>query len=379
MKIGIDASNLSSGGGITHLKNFIENASLFKENFESIHIWTSKDTIKILPDEKWLKKHNPQILNQNIFLRSLWQIFLSKKDFEKADIDILFVPGGNYLGLYRPFVTMFRNLLPFSPNIISEYKSFIKRIKFRILKISQLKTFRSSQGLIFLTNFAKDHISSSLNLDNLNTIIIPHGTTNHFQKSNLLGKKNKKEDYLKLVYVSQFDVYKNQTFVLKALNKLCKNRKDIKIEINFVGKKDFQEYPKFRKSIGDLDNLSVKVHGLENSEKVIELIQKYDIGIFASTCENLPNTLIEYMSVGLPIISSNFGPMPEILKDAGLYFNVSDQNSFIKSLEEMIYSQSLRDDLSKKALEYSKQSSWEECTSDTINFLKKIWKDFERV
>ena len=42
MKIGIDASNLSSGGGITHLKNFIENASLFKENFESIHIWTSR-------------------------------------------------------------------------------------------------------------------------------------------------------------------------------------------------------------------------------------------------------------------------------------------------------------------------------------------------
>ena len=37
--------------------------------------------------------------------------------------------------------------------------------------------------------------------------------------------------------------------------------------------------------------------------------------IFASTCENMPNILIEGMSSGLPILCSNYLPMPEFLKD----------------------------------------------------------------
>ena len=143
---------------------------------------------------------------------------------------------------------MFRNLLPFSPQIISLYKSFTIRIKFKLLRISQLKTFRASQGLIFLTDFAENHISKEIDLKKLKTIKIPHGINSNLLEINL-RKDFKSSGLFRLVYVSQFDVYKNQTFVLKALNEFCKKHKDIDIEINFVGKKDNQEYIIFKKNI----------------------------------------------------------------------------------------------------------------------------------
>ncbi len=46
-----------------------------------------------------------------------------------------------------------------------------------------------------------------------------------------------------------------------------------------------------------------------------------DVFVFASSCENLPNILLEAMAAGLPIACSSRGPMPEILGTSGLYFD----------------------------------------------------------
>ena len=379
MRIAIDASNLSSGGGITHLENFLNNIDYNQKKFKEIYIWSSKNTLERIPDKHWLKKYNPNILNKNIIFRSFWQIFLSNQEFRRAQIDILFVPGGNYIGSFRPYITMFRNLLPFSPQIISLYKSFTIRIKFKLLRISQLKTFRASQGLIFLTDFAENYISKEIDLKKLKTIKIPHGINSNLLEINLRKDFKKSSGLFRLVYVSQFDVYKNQTFVLKALNEFCKKHKNIDIEINFVGKKDNQEYIIFKKNIKSQKNLKIIANGIADNKRLNEILSNSDIAIFASNCENLPNTLIEYMSKGLPIISSNFGPMPEVLKDAGLYFDLTNINSFIDKLELMVFDPTIRLKLSEKAFNYSKEYSWSKCSIDTINFITKIKKDFEQV
>ena len=212
MRIAIDASNLSSGGGITHLENFLNNIDYNQKKFKEIYIWSSKNTLERIPDKHWLKKYSPNILNKNIIFRSFWQIFLSGREFRRAQIDILFVPGGNYIGSFRPYITMFRNLLPFSPQIISLYKSFTIRIKFKLLRISQLKTFRASQGLIFLTDFAENHISKEIDLKKLRTIKIPHGINSNLLEINLRKDFKKSSGLFRLVYVSQFDVLSHLLF-----------------------------------------------------------------------------------------------------------------------------------------------------------------------
>jgi len=48
------------------------------------------------------------------------------------------------------------------------------------------------------------------------------------------------------------------------------------------------------------------------------LLAEFDLFIFASSCENMPNTLLEGMASDLPIACSNRGPMPEVLRDGGV-------------------------------------------------------------
>ena len=54
---------------------------------------------------------------------------------------------------------------------------------------------------------------------------------------------------------------------------------------------------------------------------------------------------MEAMAAGLPIASSYRGPMIEILKDGGIYFNPEGPDTILLALEEIIGDSKLRERL----------------------------------
>ena len=86
----------------------------------------------------------------------------------------------------------------------------------------------------------------------------------------------------------------------------------------------------------------------------------------------MPNILIEAMAVGIPIACSNYGPMPEFLKDAGEYYDPLDINSIVKAIEKLIINPDLRLQYAFKAHKYSQQYSWKKCTDETIDYLHQL-------
>ena len=56
----------------------------------------------------------------------------------------------------------------------------------------------------------------------------------------------------------------------------------------------------------------------EHGQQPPGVLSKANLFIFASSCENMPNTLLEGMASGLPIACSDRGPMPETLQDRGI-------------------------------------------------------------
>ena len=96
--------------------------------------------------------------------------------------------------------------------------------------------------------------------------------------------------------------------------------------------------------------------------------------VFPSTCENMPVILLEAMTSGLPIASSDQGPMPEVLKDAGLYFNPESVTSIKNCLQYMIENPNLRKHLGTKAKQYSQAYSWEKCADETFRFIRSVYE-----
>ena len=98
----------------------------------------------------------------------------------------------------------------------------------------------------------------------------------------------------------------------------------------------------------------VKYHGKLNAAQQSVLYGQMDCVLFASSCENMPNILLEGMSSGLPIVCSNRGPMPEILKTAGEYFNPESIESICAAIMKLYNSVELRSSLAKESLHLSR-------------------------
>jgi glycosyltransferase involved in cell wall biosynthesis len=102
------------------------------------------------------------------------------------------------------------------------------------------------------------------------------------------------------------------------------------------------------------------------------LLAEADLFIFASSCENLPVTLLEAMASGLPIACSDRGPMPEVLQDGGVYFDPENADLIAAAVERLITNETLRVSVAKRAKTLSEKYSWSRCASETWNFLRKV-------
>jgi glycosyltransferase involved in cell wall biosynthesis len=116
----------------------------------------------------------------------------------------------------------------------------------------------------------------------------------------------------------------------------------------------------------------VYYHGHLAHTELSKLMLSMDLFCFASSCETMPNTLIEAMCSGLPIVCSNRGPMPEILKDAGIYFDPYSADDIASVVERVINDDVLLKLMAEKARIYSDIYSWKTCSDKTFNLVKSV-------
>jgi len=113
-------------------------------------------------------------------------------------------------------------------------------------------------------------------------------------------------------------------------------------------------------------------HGAIPFDELNHRYAQADLGLFASSCENMPNILLETMGSGLPIACSNRGPMPEVLGDCGVYFDPEQPEDIKRALRELIESPQLRTKLAEASYQRSQQYSWQRCADETFKFLATV-------
>ncbi|MGA2227039.1 MAG: glycosyltransferase, partial [Syntrophobacteraceae bacterium] len=122
----------------------------------------------------------------------------------------------------------------------------------------------------------------------------------------------------------------------------------------------------------DPDETFIRCAGKVPHKKLPAVYRQADLFVYASSCENLPNILIEAMASSLPIACSNRGPMPEVLRDAGLYFDPESPEQIAGAVGELMTDHGKRSECATRAYEYAKQYSWERCARDTFAFIADV-------
>ena len=372
MIIGIDATNLRIGGGVTHIKNLLISMDRIRKRSLKVFIWSNQKLLDEINDYSWLEKSI--FLHKNkFFKRFFWQYFILSKKAKLHKCDVLLIPGGSYIGNFSPTVIMSRNMLPFEYSELSRYGFSFMTIRLLMLRFVQKTSFRRANGLIFLSNYAKDKVLKVLGDYDLKTKIIPHGVNKIFYQK---VKKQKPINSFsvtspfRLIYVSIIDVYKHQCSVAKAISIIRK--KSIPVTIDFIGPSYKPSLKKFNKKVTllDPDKEFLNYLGKVDYNLLPQYYRKSDMALFASSCENMPNILLEMMASGLPIACSNRGPMPEIYGSRGYYFDPEDPEEIAEIILKLILNVDKRQKLSKHSSERAKLFNWGKTTSETLSFME---------
>ena len=381
LNLAIDATNLRGGGGITHL---IELLGVFQpevHGFNRIVIWGSEATLRAIEDRPWIVKRNPPELNKGLVLRTLWQVLHLSQSVREAGCDILFVPGGSYAGNFQPIVAMSQNLLPFEMVEMRRYGWTLFTLKLLLLRLTQSLSFGKADGIIFLTKYARDIVLSVIGKYRGQTCLVPHGFNSRFnqkpKEQHLISNYDNENPY-RVLYVSIIDQYKHQWHVVEAIATLRKQ--GFPITLDLIGPAYSPALRRLNEAIAqwDVDKSWIFYHGLISFDKLHHRYGEADLGLFASSCENMPIILLEMMASGLPIACSNRGPMPELLGAGGVYFNPENSFDIARALLELIESPKLRSNIAQVSHQKAQQYSWLRCADKTFGFLGLIAREYNR-
>lgn len=374
--VGIDASNLRGGGGRTHLIELLHAARPRDHGIDRVIVWASRDTLDLLEDRDWLAKRNPAALNAGLLRRSLWQRYRLPKEAHAEACDVLFVPGGSYAGNFHPMVTISQNMLPFEWPELRRYGWTWTALRILLLRQIQSASFRRAEGVVFLTEYARDAVQRVTGKLHGSVKVIPHGLNRRFSqppRAQHAINTYTTDRPLRLLYGSIVEQYKHQWAVVEAVGRL-RARTHWPMALHLVGPSYPPALARLNRALDcwDPDRRWVRYHGGVPYQKLHEIYQQADVGLFASSCENMPNILLEIMAAGLPIACSDRGPMPEVLGDAGVYFDPLTPASIEQALERLVGAPELREALARAGYTRAQAFSWDRCAEQTFGFLAKV-------
>jgi ubiquinone/menaquinone biosynthesis C-methylase UbiE len=267
---------------------------------------------------------------------------------------------------------MSQNLLPFESHEMARYGVSYTLFRCLLLRYSQSRTFRNADGLVFLTNYAKNTVMRVTKKTKGGIAIIPHGVVDRFvcppKKQLDIGQYSFDHPF-RILYVSIVNVYKHQWHVAEAVARLRSS--GLPVALDLAGPAYGPAFKRLLKVLGSLDPKGEFINylGERPYDELHTIYAQSDLAVFASSCENLPIILLESMAAGLPIACSSRGPMPEVLGDAGEYFDPEKPSEIAHALGRLIADPELRARKSQGAFEKATKYSWIYCAEQTLGFL----------
>lgn len=329
-----------------------------------------------LPKPPWLCKHCPAALDGGLVGQLWWEHFRLPKELQQINCDVLFNVDAGTVCRFRPAVTMSQDMLSYEPGEIERFGWGKARARLHVLQYLQVASLRFADGAIFLTRHAAKIIQQYTGpLPKM--AFIPHGIGEDFVGTAPVpnGWRSITRP-LRCLYVSNVAPYKHQWHVVRAIKFLRDNGNDVQLTLTGGGSGGaaLQAQRRLDSELANSDPKRefIRQLGFLPQAALPALLSESDFFIFASSCENMPITLLEAMAVGLPIACSNRGPMSEVLEDGGVYFDPEDPHSIAAAIDLLIADTELCSQLAARAKQLSRKYSWRRCADETFTFLKDI-------
>ena len=184
-----------------------------------------------------------------------------------------------------------------------------------------------------------------------------------------------------IVYVGGLAPHKNLDGLLDGFEKAIHSGRIEDLHLALVG--DFKgggflsNYDALNARVMASPTLRSRVHfsGYVSDEDLVALYSCALAAAMPSFSEGFGLPALEAMACAAPVLSSDRGSLPEVVGDAGLYYDPFDTQAISSAIIEMVGNPELRARLSSNALARAQSFTWERAARLTLKHLEQLHSD----
>lgn len=311
-------------------------------------------------------KQNKKILIKELYLGQ-----------EKAEFDIIHYPYFDPFFLTLPlrkksvtFVTV-HDLIP-----LKFPKYFPSGIRGKLKWLIQKKSIKS-KDLIITDSFASKKDIKTFLGESVEIEVVYPGVNSVFhiiKSAESIRKVNKKyklpEEFI--LYVGDINYNKNIVNLIKAYSKL---RYSINIDLVMVGKAFEQKSPELQiiQRLIENEGLKSKIHqiGYIPESDLVHIYNRAFVYLQPSLAEGFGLPVLEAMSCGVPVVTSNTSSLFEIVGNIALTVNPLNIAEISDSLEKLLKDKELRNKMIHLGLKRVKMFNWNNFSMKMVHLYKQ--------
>ncbi|MEL0622534.1 glycosyltransferase family 1 protein [Marinomonas arenicola] len=233
---------------------------------------------------------------------------------------------------------------------------------------SKRKTLDRVDHIISISESTKHDLINIFGVDESKISVVHLGVSLDGFNSEI-NKPSSNNDKPFLLYVGSRFGYKNFDGFLKAVASSARLKSSFDI-VAFGGGAFNSEELALIRSLGFSVSQVRQCSG--SDEELAGLYGRAAAFVYPSLYEGFGLPPLEAMASGCPVVTSNTSSMPEVVRDAGVYFNPNEIEDMRFAIERVVLSPSVISDLVAAGFENIKSFSWSKCAAETLTVYKKV-------
>lgn len=336
---GIGTMNI--GGTEKHLVNILNDISKTKYKISLFLLYKNGPYLSHIP--KNIKIYSiPKILENSGKISVIFQIIrlfilliTRKYDLLHFYLPHMYIVGGLFAWLMKKKFVMSRRSL-------NNYQS-----KNKLFRIIEPFLHQKTNLILVNSNAIMQELINEENVEKEKIRLIYNGV------QSVKKIKKKKSKIIKLVCVANFIKYKRHEDLIKS----CSLISEKNWILNLIGKGSKKRIYELKTIINTL-KLNSKIKFYLDVNNPSRFLEDSDIGLLCSEEEGFSNSILEYMSYGLPVVASNVGGNKESVEHGknGFLFRVGKIEKIHTFISKLLTDSNLRKEMGNNSLKIQKKN-----------------------
>jgi len=317
--------------------------------------------------------------------RSLRDVWKMGKTVSKENLDILFFPS---VYTYFPVFGRAKKVIGIQDVIAEQFPELVftnRRHRF-FWNLKVWMAIKQADLILTLTEFSKKGIMKHFRIEGSRIRVTSAAADNIFRPIHERDSSYKILSRFGLDFSTKFILYvggiaphKNLSVLVKAYSKLIKDSSYKDVKLVLVG--DYEKDPflidrKIKDEIKRLDLTDTIIFtGFLPDKELVYLYNAATILVMPSFCEGFGLPALEAMACATPVIGSKTTSLPEVVGNAGLFFDPNDPDELLEKLLHILGNDNFRKQLRDRSIKRASTFSWQKSAAQLLAAFEEFKKD----